>query len=101
MILMIIIADEILEVYFKKHLSSTLFTTIETLLIAIVSYAIIANPFIKSILFQFPLIVLGVVLINILIGRYTGLRLTELNRFYELLIDQKDSKDEDSRDTEE
>jgi hypothetical protein len=100
-ILLIVIAEQILEVYFKKQLSSTLITTVETLGISILSYIIIAQPLTKIILFQYPFIVLLLIIVNIGIGKYTGLRLTEINRFYELLIDQQNPKDEDIGDMEE
>lgn len=55
-----------------------------SLLAAIVSYALMANRFIEHLTFNFPELLLCLLGVILLLGKYTGYRLTELYRFREM-----------------
>lgn len=97
-VLLMIVAEQILEIYLKKQFSTTLLITIETLVISSVSFIIIANETVKYFFFNYPYLIIILIVGNILIGMYTGLRISEYRRFYELLIDKNEN--EDTRNTE-
>jgi flagellar biosynthesis component FlhA len=55
-----------------------------SLIVAVLSYFVMTNTYISFITFNFPEILLAVLGIIILMGRYTGYRLSELYRFASL-----------------
>lgn len=69
-----------MEVGFKQALKLTLFT----LFVASVSYLIIAKLNFPSLVLVFPELTLVAILLEILIGRWNGLRLLEYLRFYRI-----------------
>jgi len=60
-------------------------TLLQTLLAVSVSYYMITSDWVLSIILLFPEIILFVIVISMLLGRYVGLRFTELFRFKPLL----------------
>ena len=56
-----------------------------TLVVAIVAYLIITNQFVGHIVFVFPEVLLVFLAFTILLGRYTGYRLSEIGRFKSLI----------------
>ena len=59
-----------------------------SLLISIIVYFVMTNSFIKYVTFTFPEVMLLILAFVLLIGVYTGYRLTELFRFEPLVQDQ-------------
>lgn len=58
-------------------------------MVAILTYFVINNEEIRHILFAFNEINLVILLLVMLLGTYTGYRLTELRRFAPLVKDKK------------
>ena len=58
-----------------------------TLLVAIAAYWLMNIEFIRHLFFIFPELLLVVLAVTLLLGRYTGYRLTELIRFREFTKD--------------
>ncbi len=52
-----------------------------SLIVAVIAYFVMSNPFISHITFTFPELLLIVLAAIILLGRYSGYRLSELIRF--------------------
>jgi hypothetical protein len=96
-ILILIISEQFLSIYIKSDLSKAIYLFIETFVISVFCYLLIIQPFIINTLFTNPWILLLSLPMNFLIGKFTGLRLTEYIRFYELLTE---NSDEDNTDTE-
>lgn len=59
----------------------TIIAGLGTVFIAIIGYLCVINPYIQHIAFTFPELLLLVLGINILVGRYNGYKLTEYFRF--------------------
>lgn len=59
---------------------------IGSLLVAILGYLLITNKLLEHLVFVFPELLLIVLAMTLLLGRYTGYRLTELWRFKEFLM---------------
>lgn len=54
---------------------------IGSLMVAVASYLLMINPYIEHLIFVFPELLLIVLATTLLLGRYTGYRLSELLRF--------------------
>ena len=52
-----------------------------SLAVAVVSYPVMFNPWVEHLVFVFPETLLAVLAVVLLLGRYTGYRLTEIHRF--------------------
>lgn len=55
-----------------------------SMIVAVVAYAFMVMPWLEHLMFTFPELLLVLLAVVMLIGRYTGYRLTELRRFKEL-----------------
>lgn len=58
-----------------------------SLIVAIVAYIFMGLAWLEHLIFTFPEMLLVVLAIVVLVGRYTGYRLTELRRFRDLAVD--------------
>jgi len=63
-----------------------------SLLVAIVGYLVMFQPMVGHLLFVFPELLLVILAVMLLMGRYTGYRLTELWRFRQLIRADHDSR---------
>lgn len=95
-ILLVIISEQFLSVYIKNDLPKAIYLFLETFIVSVLTYFIIMQPQLLTSLITYPWIILLTLPINILIGKFTGLRLTEYFRFYELLTQNKDADNTDS-----
>ncbi|MEX1997388.1 MAG: 7TM domain-containing protein [Candidatus Andersenbacteria bacterium] len=84
-LILTILAEEFIAVQFKAGARTALTTTAWTLFLSIACYFIVSWQLLRTFLLSYPEIVLLAIPINILLGRWTGLRLTEYIRFRELL----------------
>ncbi len=76
----------------EEGLKSALKELFYSLLSAVVVYFIIVNETIRHIMFAFNELNVVILFIVMLLGTYTGYRLTELKRFYPLVADKKHKK---------
>ncbi|MGR8947683.1 MAG: inactive transglutaminase family protein [Gammaproteobacteria bacterium] len=60
-----------------------------SLVVAILGYLAMVNEYLSHLIFLFPEVLLVVLALSILIGRYTGYRVTELFRFKDILTEQR------------
>ncbi|MEM6403216.1 MAG: 7TM domain-containing protein, partial [Cyanobacteria bacterium P01_D01_bin.116] len=59
----------------------TIVAGLGTVFIAVIGYLCVINPYVQHLAFNFPELLLLVLGINILVGRYNGYKLTEYFRF--------------------
>jgi hypothetical protein len=64
---------------------SALIATLGTVLVSVIAYYIMGSSILRTYLFTFPELLFVVIASLLLLGRYTGLRVTELLRFKDLL----------------
>ncbi|MEX0731453.1 MAG: inactive transglutaminase family protein [Aquisalimonadaceae bacterium] len=62
-----------------------------SLLVAVLAYLVMFHPLVGHLLFVFPELLLVILAITLLMGRYTGYRLTELWRFRHLIRNQRET----------
>jgi len=86
MLIIIILVERFINVQIEKGFKEGLLLTFETLLISFLCYLVIASTAVQAFVLHFPGIVLIILIVfNLLIGRWTGLRLTEYFRFKEVI----------------
>lgn len=84
-LIMITLAEKFIAVQIEKGLKTAIALSVETLIISIVGYYILRWQNLQQLVFFYPQIILAALAINIFLGRWNGLRLTEYLRFKELL----------------
>ncbi|MFH0987706.1 MAG: 7TM domain-containing protein [Patescibacteria group bacterium] len=85
-LIMILMAERFVAVQIERGQRVAIFLTLETLILAVTSYLIINWLWLRGILLNYPLwSFLFFTLFNLLLGKWTGLRLTEYFRFRELM----------------
>lgn len=85
-LVMTLIVERFVSAQIERGDKAAILMTIETLALAIISYFIINWGFLQQILLSFSLLLIFFIfLFNYILGRWTGLRLSEYFRFRELL----------------
>jgi PKD repeat protein len=84
-LILTLLAEEFIALQFKSGAKKALTVTAWTLALAIGCYFIVSWQIVRTLFVSYPEIVLLAIPINVLLGRWTGLRLTEYLRFRRLL----------------
>jgi hypothetical protein len=85
-VILILLAEEFIAVQIGKSLREAARMTAETIVIALVGYFILTLRALHNLALTYPhWVVLAPLLLNLFIGRFTGLRLLEYRRFRRLL----------------
>lgn len=85
-LLMVLLAETFIEVQTRRSRSQAVEMTIETLLLAVLSYFVMNLEIVQSFVLINPeLVMLSVALFNVFLGKFHGLRLMEYWRFRELM----------------
>lgn len=85
-LIMITLVEKFVAVQIERGAREAIILTIETLFLSVVCYWVAASIWLRNLVFVYPLwIVFGAVIINILLGKWTGLRLSEYWRFREVI----------------
>ncbi len=94
-IVLIIIAsvsEQFTSILFKKKLKTAIILTIETMIISIFCYVLIAWPSFQNLMIKYPYLIILTFLINYFIGKYRGLRFSEYFRFRSILNKPQEPK---------
>lgn len=84
--LFVLLAETFIEAQITRSFSTSMWMTMETVVLALVAYKIMSAPFIQSQVLLHPEVtVIFILFVDLLIGRYKGLRLSEMWRFRKLL----------------
>ncbi len=85
-LLMILLAETFIEVQTRRSRSQAVEMTLETLLMAVISYFVMNLELVHTFVLLNPELVMGgVVIFNLFVGKFDGLRLLEYWRFREIL----------------
>ncbi len=87
-LLLITVSEQFISFYIKKGKKTAFALTLSTLVISTFSYLLITWTFIKDLLFKYPLIPLATVIFNLILGKWTGIRITEYLKFRSILQDE-------------
>lgn len=84
-LILTILAEEFIALQFKSGLRHALTITSWTLLLSTVCYFIVSWELLRTLILSYPELILLAIPVNIALGQWSGLRLTEYFRFRELL----------------
>ena len=87
MMVMSTISEKFISAQTKEGLRNAIIVAIETIFVALLAYAFVEWNFIKEMIFATPEFILLPIIGNVLLGKFTGLRLSEYLRFGSLLSD--------------
>ncbi|MBI1834134.1 MAG: PKD domain-containing protein [Candidatus Andersenbacteria bacterium] len=83
-LILTLLAEEFIAVQFKSGARQAFTITAWTLALSVACYYIVSWQLMRTIIVSYPEVVLLAIPLNILLGRWTGLRLTEYIRFRKL-----------------
>lgn len=89
MLVMIILVERFINVQIEKGFSQAGLLTFETLAISVFCYFLLVSESVKIFVLHYPGIILLIILFNLVIGRWTGLRLTEHFRFRRIIKSER------------
>ncbi len=82
----VLLAETFVEAQITRSLATSVSMTLETVVLAFIAYKLISSPWIQTqVLLQPEISVILILVVDILIGKYKGLRLSEIWRFRKLL----------------
>lgn len=82
----VLLAETFIEAQITRNFTTSFGMTVETVVLAFIAYKMISNPLVQSlVLLQPEISVVTILLFDLLIGKYKGLRLLEIWRFRKLL----------------
>lgn len=84
-LVMIILTEKFVEAQIEQGDRTAIILTIETVVLAIVCYLIVTWDAFETFLLAYPEIVLLTIVVNIVLGRFSGLRMVEYFRFRKLI----------------
>ncbi len=80
-LLLILLSDRIVTLFLERELEETIQTTVITLVLGILGFLLLSWEQLRTFILLYPEFILLLVPINVMIGRYFGLRITEYLRF--------------------
>jgi hypothetical protein len=84
-LIMITLVEKFIATQVEKGGWTAVALSFETLFISIACYYVASWPFLQYTLLKYPWLVILTIVINILLGKWTGLRLTEYFRFRQII----------------
>jgi hypothetical protein len=88
--MMIILCEGFFSVFARKSFKYALVISIQTILISVLSFLIMSTKILHQVIFDYPaLVLITVIAVNLYIGTFKGLRLTEYWRFRNLIFRPK------------
>jgi hypothetical protein len=82
---MVALVEKFVSTQIEKGARAAVILSIETLIISLVCYTVVSWSELVGFVQKYPWIVLGTIFINLLLGKWTGLRLSEYIRFKNVL----------------
>ena len=84
-LIMITLVEKFVSTQIDKGSRTAIILSVETLVISLITYSLIGWPALVFFIQKYPLAVLATILINIFLGRWSGLRITEYFRFNKII----------------
>lgn len=84
LLIMTTLGEEFMSVKAEMGLKSALYAIAETVFVSLVCFLIVQSDILQSMIIAYPELILLTIVANIFMGRWTGLRLSEVVRFREI-----------------
>ena len=85
MLIMSTLVEKFVSIQTDKGFSSALLLISETVLVSVLCYYVAEWDYLKTLMLSHPELIFGFLLVNLILGRWSGLRLFEYIRFREVL----------------
>ena len=86
LVMLILVSEGFMAILAKKNIDYSIKISFETLITVVISYFFISWVELQKLVIDNPLIIILVIIVNMFVGRYLGLRLTEYWRFKSILF---------------
>jgi hypothetical protein len=93
-LLIIALGEEFIDALLKQGPRAAVSLYIETIILAVAGYFLMTWPWYQHFILDWPIVIIFAILIVVLIGRWTGLRLTELWKFRDVAKAEADKDKE-------
>ena len=88
---MILLTEEFIRTQLSKSKKEALRLTVGTLLLAIFGATLMKTGWLRDFVLEYSeIVILTVIVVNIIVGRYGGIRLTEIKRFKGAIRNKKE-----------
>jgi hypothetical protein len=88
LVLIVSVSEKYFATLARKDLKTTLFISLESIILSTLCYLLISWHAFQDLMVNYPYLLLLLIPINILIGSFTGLRLSEYLRFWGIITDK-------------
>jgi len=85
MLIMIILAEQFVNVQVEKGAATAIKLTLETLILSVVCYFIVTWQTLRTLVIAYPELIFITIILNFALGRWTGLRVSEYFRFRKVI----------------
>ncbi len=85
LLILVILVEKFVSVQIEKGNVAAIILAGETLLVSLAGFALLKTDAFVMFFLQYPWVIIFIIPINILLGKWTGLRLTEYFRFWSVL----------------
>lgn len=96
-LLLIAMGEEFVDVLLKQGPRSATVLYIETILLAIIGYLLMSWRVYQEFILDWPIIIILAIIVVIVIGRWTGLRLTEMLKFRDVAKAEAEKEAEENK----
>lgn len=84
-LIIISLVEKFVAAQMEKGPKTAVRLSVETLILSVACYCVVTWGLLQEVIFEYPAVILGLLVLNILLGRYRGLRLSEYIRFREVI----------------
>ncbi|MEA3273296.1 MAG: 7TM domain-containing protein [Patescibacteria group bacterium] len=87
LLIMITIMEKFIVIQIEKGAKTAIFLSLETLFLSIIACLVVSIASFQNLILAHPWLILIVILLNVVLGKWTGLRFSEYYRFKEVIND--------------
>lgn len=84
-VLLSTISEQFVSIMAQKNIKTAFSLTLTTIIISFLTFSLIIYEPFQDLVIEYPYILLSTIILNLIIGRFTGLRLLEYFRFKDIL----------------
>ena len=89
-VIMVMLSEKFLSIHFEFNKKQAWYVSFETILLSVLAYFIVSWQVLRLFILAYPELILLTIPLNFLLGKWTGLRLLEYNRFSQVIHKEMD-----------
>lgn len=83
-LILVMLVEKFVAVQIRRGPADAIKLSVESILVSVICYYVVNWDFLKTLVLSYPELILLTILVNILLGKWSGLRLSEYLRFKEI-----------------